>query len=120
MAIDGRPNPLRLNPLQCKTLAILQGFAEAGHGYEEPDGDGYFVGQFPQPHGNHMHVGQALVMMRDATGLTNPAVFTALERKGLIRSAFPMGAVLTPAGREYVTGVRDRVLHQTDHHGPDG
>jgi len=115
-----RPNPLKLNPLQCKTLALLQAFAKAGNGYEEPDGDGYFVGHFPRPHGNHMHVGDAVVMMKDATGLSNPAVFTALERKGLIRSAFPVGAVLTPEGRAYATGVDNKILHKTDHHSPHG
>ena len=51
----------------------------------------------------------------DATGLANEAVWTALERKGLIKSAFPNAVVLTPAGLAYDTGLADRLLHRRRH-----
>ena len=52
---------------------------------------------------------------RDASGLRNPAVWVALERKGLIRSTYPFSAVLTSLGREYETGMREIVLHKGSH-----
>jgi hypothetical protein len=36
----------------------------------------------------------------------------ALERKGLLKSMFPMAAVLTPAGLGYETGLADKILHR--------
>jgi hypothetical protein len=72
------------------------------------------VGGFPSPHGDHFHVGAAVVMGRDATGLHNPAVFVALERKGLIRSFFPQGALVTKAGLTYQTGA-DAILRRAHH-----
>jgi hypothetical protein len=56
-----------------------------------------------------------VVRSSDATGLANPAAWTALERKGLIRSMFPAGAVLTPAGLSYDTGLREAIIHQAHH-----
>ena len=55
----------------------------------------------PDPHGDHFHLGDAVVATRDASGLRNPAVWVALERKGLIRSMYPHGAVVTPLGLDY-------------------
>ena len=69
----------------------------------------------PEPHGDHFHVGAAVVRSRDATGLANPAVYGALARKGLILAG-PRGMpVLTPAGLGYDTGLADRILHRPDH-----
>jgi hypothetical protein len=56
------------------------------------------------------------VASRDATGLAIEAVWVALERKGLIRSLFPEGAVLTPAGQAYDTGLGGQIVHRSDHH----
>ena len=56
-----------------------------------------------------------MVASRDATGLTNPAAWTALERKGLIRSLFPEAVVLTVAGLAYDTGLADAIIHRADH-----
>ena len=50
------------------------------------------------------------------TGLANPAVWSALERKGLIKSMFPMAAVMTPAGLAYDTGLADAILRRHGHH----
>src|SRR5579871_422660 len=68
----------------------------------------------PVAHGDHFHLGEVVVAARDATGLRNPSVWAALERKGLIRST-PPTAVLTALGRGYDTGLRDKILHVADH-----
>ena len=78
-----------------------------------PTGDGeILVEDLPQPHGDHFHLGDAVVRSRDATGLANAAAWAALERKGLIKSRFPHAAVLTPAGLAYDTGLADAILHR--------
>lgn len=111
-----RPNPLKLNPLQCRTLAILQQFARTqGHAMAPAEDGSVTVGGFPPLHGNHYHVGDAVVMAADATGLHNPAVFTALGRKGLARQDMPGSAMLTPEGLAYDTGLSEKVLHRADH-----
>jgi hypothetical protein len=109
-------NPLNLNPLQLKTLTLLQELA-AHPNHAEPVGDSgaVLVANLPHPHGDHFHVGSAVVMTRDATGLFNQAAFVALERKGLIQSHFPDGATLTPSGMAYDTGLKDVILHRADH-----
>jgi hypothetical protein len=124
-------NPLNLNPLQLKTLTLLQELAllpehgtRAGGadssseraGAPRPGEAGeVMVSNLPAPHGDHFHVGAYAVAARDATGLGNAAVFVALERKGLIRSLYPMGAVLTAAGIAYETGMREQILHGAHH-----
>jgi hypothetical protein len=109
-----KKNPLGLNPLQLKTLTLLQALAvlpEHGRTTEE----GVIVTNMPQPHGDHFHLGDAVVVTRDASGLFNEAAWTALARKGLIKSHFPVAAVLTPLGRDYETGIREQILHRADH-----
>ncbi len=114
--MPAKRNPLKLNKLQLKTLAILQQMARSrDHAQPADEPDSVMVSNFPPPHGNHFHVGDAVVLGRDATGLANPAVFTALERKGLIRSLFPLGAVLNAAALSYDTGVAETVLRRGDH-----
>jgi hypothetical protein len=68
------------------------------------------ITSLPYPHGDHFHLGDVVVASRDATGLRNPAVWAALERKGLIRT-LPDGAVVTALGLGYDTGLRDAILH---------
>lgn len=108
-----RNNPLNLNPLQRKTLTLLQelarlpAFSRPG---EEPGS--VAVTTLPDPHGDHFHLGEAVVAARDATGLHNPSVWAALERKGLIRPMLPECVLLTPRGIEYETGLRDAILHR--------
>jgi hypothetical protein len=112
-----KKNPLNLNPLQLKTLTLLQELAtlDGHHGPDEEEGH-IRVFNLPRPHGDHFHLGpSAVVSSRDATGLSNPAAWAALERKGLIRSMFPGGAVLTPAGLAYDTGLRGAIIHRAHH-----
>ena len=108
-------NPLNLNPLQLKTLTLLQALAllpDAGSG--EEDGS-VLLKSLPDPHGDHFHLGDAVVAARDATGLRNPSVWRALERKGLIRPKLPEAVILTLLGQQYDTGIRDAILHRTSH-----
>jgi hypothetical protein len=108
-------NPLGLNPLQLKTLTLLQQLAQLPD-YSKPGEDGGTVvlTRLPYPHGDHFHIGAAVVASRDATGLRNPSVWAALERKGLVRST-PPTAVLTAQGIAYATGLRESILHLADH-----
>ena len=109
-------NPLNLNPLQLKTLTLLQELARtAGKPAAEDEAGGVSITELPHAHGDHFHLGEALVSARDATGLRNPAVFAALERKGLIRPKFPEAVILTPLGQEYDTGLRETLLRRGAH-----
>lgn len=109
-------NPLNLNPLQLKTLTLLQELARiAGKPAPEGEADGIALTQLPDPHGDHFHIGEAVVAARDATGLRNPSVWAALERRGLIRPRLPEAVILTAAGQAYDTGIRDAILHRTAH-----
>jgi hypothetical protein len=111
-----RPNPMRLNPLQLKTLAILQALARAEGYAEPPDAEGRVALRYlPDPHGDHFHVGRAVVATRDASGLGNTAVYGALERKGLLTRGPGGGPVLTVAGLAYATGVEGQILHEAHH-----
>jgi hypothetical protein len=69
----------------------------------------------PDPHGDHFHMGDAVVRSRDATGLANPAVYGALTRKGLIQAGLRGMPIVTPAGLAYDTGLADQILHRSDH-----
>jgi hypothetical protein len=111
-----KKNPLNLNPLQLKTLTLLQELAQSP-GHAEPgsvEGE-MIVSNLPRPHGDHFHVGAAVAMSRDATGLANESVWKALERKGLIKSMFPHAALVTAEGLAYDTGLRDKILHHGHH-----
>lgn len=111
-----RRNPLNLNPLQLRTLALLQALARLpGHAAPAEEPDHVRVGDLPRPHGDHIHLGNMIVSARDASGLANPAVWVALERKGLIRSEFPLAAVLTPAGLAYDTSLGGSITRRADH-----
>jgi hypothetical protein len=110
-----RANPLKLNPLQLKTLVLFQELARHPETSTRMDSGEVFLSALPHPHGNHFHVGRKVVMSKDASGLANGAVWVALERKGLIRASFPMAVTLTPAGLEYETGITDQILHGSDH-----
>ncbi len=111
-----KKNPLKLNALQLKTLTLLQQMARSPDHAQPGDEEGsVFVSNFPAAHGDHFHVGDAVVLGRDASGLANPNVFAVLERKGLLRSMFPMGALLTAEALAYDTGLADKILHRADH-----
>jgi len=108
-------NPLRLNKLQLKTLTLFQELARSSETSSGREDGGFVITSIPQPHGNHFHLGAGVVMAADASGLRNQSVWRALERKALITSSFPMGLVLTPAGNDYDTGLREELLHIADH-----
>ena len=88
--MPAKRNPLNLNPLQLKTLTLLQELARvAGKPAPEEAAGGVAITELPHAHGDHFHLGEAVVAARDATGLRNPSVWAALERKGLIRPKLP-------------------------------
>jgi len=108
-------NPLNLNALQLRTLTLLQELARLPEYCRPGEEPGSVVVRLPYPHGDHFHLGEAVVATRDASGLRNPAVWVALQRKGLIYSMHPSGAVVTPLGLSYETGLRETILHQSGH-----
>jgi len=111
-----KKNPLKLNALQLKTLTVLQQLATVPMFASADEASGeVLIRYLPSPHGDHFHCGDAVVMSKDATGLQNKAVWTALERKGLARSMFPTSIALSPAGLRYDTGLADQILHRSDH-----
>jgi hypothetical protein len=111
-----KANPSMLNSLQLRTLTLLQAIAQIpGAASPTPEGD-TAITQFPHAHGDHFHLGDAMVNANDATGLENENVWNALHRKGLIRCAWPDQIALTPAGVSYETGIADQILHKGGHH----
>jgi hypothetical protein len=115
IAMPPKKNPLNLNPLQLKTLALFQELARYPELASHNEEGEAFLSQIPHPHGDHFHIGRKTVASRDATGLSNQAAWVALERKGLIRSGFPDSLVLTKDGLAYQTGVADEILHGSHH-----
>ncbi|HEY0107612.1 MAG TPA: hypothetical protein VGB91_16135 [Rhizomicrobium sp.] len=108
-------NPLKLNPLQLRTLTLLQAIARIpGAATARPGGE-VLISQFPSAHGDHFHLGDAMVSGKDATGLFNESVWHALTRKGLARAEYPREMVLTPAGLAYDTGLADEILRRAAH-----
>ena len=111
-----KQNPLKLNPLQLRTLTLLQALSRVdGVAKSGPQPGEMTITRFPQPHGDHFHVGDAAVAMRDASGLFNEAVWNALTRKGLARAEWPHMITLTAEGLNYETGLADQILHRTPH-----
>lgn len=117
MSPAAKKNPLKLNPLQLKTLTLLQfmGTLERHSKPLDNGEEGVRIFNMPHAHGNHFHLGDAVVSTADATGLTNQAVYVALVRKGLVNMSPELGIVLLPAGRDYETGLADSILHRSDH-----
>ena len=111
-----KQNPLNLNALQCRTLALLQELARHPETSSRSETTGEVdITQLPHAHGDHVHVGSFVVSSRDASGFTNPAVWTALNRKSLIRADFPIRLTLTPTGLDYDTGLGKQFMHDSDH-----
>ena len=110
-----KSNPLKLNTLQLKTLTLLQTIA-AQPEFAEPDPDGGMrIRRLPHAHGDHFHIGHQAVMTRDASGLNNTSVWAALTRKGLVRTKDDGSYAMTEDGMAYETGMRDALLHGSDH-----
>jgi hypothetical protein len=110
-----KSNPAKLNPLQLRTLTLLQAIARIpGAASPMPNGD-IAITQFPHAHGDHFHLGDATVSGRDATGLENQAVWNALTRKGMVKAEWPHAIALTPEGFNYDTGLADQILQRGSH-----
>jgi hypothetical protein len=110
-----KKNPLKLNPLQLKTLALLQELARSPETSSTNEETGeVVVTNLPHPHGDHFHIGARVAHSRDASGLHNPSVWLALMRKGLARGDFPLAILLTKEGLAYDTGM-GAILHGHDH-----
>lgn len=110
-------NPFKLNPLQLRTLALLQELTRhPATSTRDPKTGEATITHLPHAHGDHVHVGDLVVSPRDASGFANPSVWAALERKGLVRGNFPHAAVtLTAQGLAYDTGLGEiRAVH-SDH-----
>lgn len=111
-----KTNPKKLNPLQLKTLTLLQELVRHPD-TQQPDAETGLplITTFPSAHGNHFHLGSYVVSAADATGLRNEAVWVALTRKGLAISRWPVGIALTAEGQTYETGLREKIFHGSDH-----
>jgi hypothetical protein len=108
-------NPLKLNPLQLRTLTLLQAIGRTPSAAKQAPGGEVTITQFPQAHGDHFHLGDAVVAGKDATGLYNEAVWNALTRKGLARAEWPHQITLTTEGVAYDTGLANEILHRANH-----
>jgi hypothetical protein len=107
-----KKNPLKLNPLQLKTLALFQELARHPETSSKVEKTGEVViTNIPHPHGDHFHIGSRVALSRDASGLHNPSVWIALMRKGLAKGDFPLAILLTKEGLAYETGIEHAVLH---------
>jgi len=111
-----KQNPLKLNSLQLRTLTLLQALARIpGVAAAGPRTGEVTIERFPQAHGDHFHLGDAVVAAKDATGLYNENVWHALDRKGLARADWPHRITLTPDGLSYDTGLAGELFHTASH-----
>ena len=111
-----KKNPLKLNKLQLRTLALVQVLAnDERSGMRDEQTGEVTINHLPHPHGDHVHIGAFSVSARDASGFSNPAVWTALDRKGLARASMGASVILTPLGLAYDTGLSDRFVSESDH-----
>jgi hypothetical protein len=110
-----KSNPLKLNPLQLRTLTLLQGLASLPDSAQREANGEVTVTRFPQAHGDHFHLGNATVAAKDATGLYNEAVWHALARKNLARADWPHRITLTVGGLGYDTGQAGEVFRVAKH-----
>jgi hypothetical protein len=114
--MSSKANPAKLNPLQLRTLTLLQALARLPQASAQQPGGRVAITQFPHAHGDHFHLGDATVATRDATGLENEAVWNALVRKGMIEAEWPHRIALTPEGLSYDTGLAGQILQRGGHH----
>ena len=111
-----KKNPLKLNNLQRRTLALAQLLAQdPGMARQDQATGAVTLLQIPHAHGDHLHIGQFTVSTREASGLKNPSVWSALVRKGLARVDGPIEITLTAEGLSYDAGFGDRFLAPSDH-----
>ncbi len=111
-----KKNPMKLNKLQLRTLVLAQVLARDPETTRADEATGEVtLLRLPHAHGNHVHVGEFTVAARDASGFSNPAVWVALERRGLGRADDVLTVTLTKEGLEYDTGLGERFLKPSDH-----
>lgn len=111
-----KKNPLKLNKLQARTLALAQVIAGDPRLAQTDETTGEVrILSLPQPHGDHVHIGPFVVSTREISGFSNPAVWTALARKGLAYADDPMTVTLTRAGVDYDTGLGHLFETPSDH-----
>jgi hypothetical protein len=111
-----KSNPLKLNKLQARTLVLAQVIArDPDSSRTNPETGTVTLTRVPHAHGDHVHVGAFTVHARDASGFSNPAVWVALARKGLVVSPDMHSITLTPEGVAYDTGLGDQFLNASDH-----
>lgn len=114
--MTNKQNPLNLNALQLRTLTVLQALARVPEAAQEgPEAGEVTIIAFPQRHADHFHLGDAVVMGKDCTGLFNETVWNALTRKGVARANWPNTIALTLVGLAYDTGLADEILHRSGH-----
>jgi len=107
---------IKLNKLQLRTLLLFQELAgDTKTAIENSETGEIEISTIPHVYGDNMHVGDLVVSSSDASGFSNKSVWNALERKRLIRSAFPLSVVLTKIGRDYDTGFRKKLTTRSDH-----
>jgi len=109
-----KKNPLKLNKLQLRTLVLAQVLANDQGAPGDGSGE-ITLPHLPHAHGDHVHIGAFTVSARDISGFTNPAVWTILTRKGLVRDTGTPGITLTADGLAYDTGLSDRFVTPSDH-----
>jgi len=111
-----KQNPLKLNPLQLRTLTLLQAMMRLPDVSKLGPGEGEItIERFPQAHGDHFHLGEWVVRGSDATGLYNEKVWHALDRKGVARADWPHSITLTKDGIHYETGLVHEILRGGGH-----
>ena len=111
-----KKNPLKLNKLQLRTLTLAQLLARDPTLARRDEATGVVtLLRIPHAHGDHLHIGQFTVSAREASGLSNPAVWSALMRKGLARIEGPIAIALTAEGVAYDTGSGDRFAVPAGH-----
>jgi hypothetical protein len=107
---------IRLNPLQARTLLLLQELAKDERFSKTDEDTGEVaIHHLPHAHGDHMHIGRFSVSGRFASGLSNEAVWVALARKGLAQSYYPHFILLTKNGLAFDTGLAGEILEESDH-----
>lgn len=111
-----KKNPLKLNKLQLRTLTLVQVLANDESSAErDPETGDVTINHMPHAHGNHVHIGAFTVSAKDASGLNNPAVWTALSRKGLVSIGMGTAITLTADGLSYDTGLSEQFVEESDH-----
>ncbi len=71
--------------------------------------------RLPSLYGDHIHIGRYVVSARDASGLSNNTMWTALERKALLHRVNSLPATLTKDELDYNKGLADKFWTRSDH-----